>query len=205
MLAFCKALVFRSEHDVKVVHGLVVEVMIVLCIPTHRIALLVDFLPTVVAIVHSFSAWIGRTLIKHLLTGCDVGTSRSVETQVFETMYLIVKVNITHEVLRFGTFVVQMEHGYRVGSSLIVVGQRPCRVVERRAWHCPLVVTAEVFVLILCAVNRLCGVHHHGSADGISFGILGVGIHALEVQVHVQMIVEQTGAQVHRSGIALKV
>ena len=94
-----KALILRTEHNIKMIHGLVVEVVIILGITTHGIAVLIYLLPSVVAIVDTVTTRIGRRLVEQLLTRGDIGTSRHMKTKVLKTMNLIVNVDITHEIL----------------------------------------------------------------------------------------------------------
>jgi len=103
------------------------------------------------------------------------------------------------------TVVVQVEQSNGVGCGLVVIGIGPCGVVERVSVHDPLIITAEVGVLTIAAVDRLGGIHCHSGTNGTRIGILGVSVHSLEVEVDVQVVVEETGAQAHRSCGTLEV
>ena len=149
---------FITDHDVEVVLGFILEIMIVLGVRRQREVTLHDGLPSVRAVVDSQG--VAGIHICPLFTFRNVGTQSGVEAQVLETMYLIVELGTADERTADGAVVFQLKDGHRVLGGEVVVSIRPGAVVERGTGTLPLEVTAEIGGTRV--IHALRGVVCHG-------------------------------------------
>ena len=105
-----EVLPFVTTHDVEVVS--IVEILHVLSVGIEHEVVLFALVPTIPTIVS-----VGRRVWRNdgcFFTSGEVTTQVHVETEIFETMYLIVEFSVTDECLGVGILVMLFEQSYRV-------------------------------------------------------------------------------------------
>ena len=97
VFAIPEMLIFITGHNVEMIFGSIVEIMIVLCVSTQRKVALENCLPTIVAIVGFIVALESRGIVGVLSTFGYVGTKCGMKSEVFKSMYLIVEVGTSYK------------------------------------------------------------------------------------------------------------
>ena len=206
-----------TSHDVEVILGLVVEVVVILSVGRELEIALQDLFFTIITIVHRFG--VPGLVASVLFTFRNVGTKRHVEAQVLEPMNLIVNVGTTNERTAVGMFVAAIEQreGVTHGGSG-VESERPSLVAGIVGCGWPLEVAAEIakrlskgtsqqFLVVYRrkVVRILRRIEIDGCTHSFSVGILRLGIHTLTVKVQGQVIVKERRIQVQGSRDTLEV
>ena len=190
-----------TSHDIEMMN--LGKILIILCIGRNLKIALQD-------LVHTRTAIIPRACIPSLV-GCilltfrNIGTSCSVQTQVFETMYLIVDIGTSHERTADGMFVTACQQRKWVGhAGCTVVRSRPSWVTIELTNDWPLEIMSEVLESLLQVVSQQLLMIFRSEVIGVLSGIkidciiystciskLGLGKHTLGIQVDVQVVVQQ--------------
>ena len=205
-------------HDVEVLSGIFPVLIILRVCGKEEVVLAALFpaFPSGIVVREGIGAD-GR----NLLTLGIVSTEVSVQAEVFESVDLIVSLQVTYERTGIGSIVLLIECSHGVPGGVAVDGIGPSLIGIGRTCS-TLVVAAEPVVSNLLlghdnaagtldgsgvtivargvtTHNGLCGVHIQRCA-GHARGVTVADIHTLGVEVEGEVLVEERGIQVHRSG-----
>ena len=164
------------------------EILIVLCISRVSQIVLILLRIAVVTIVE-FGTLAPRLVGCLLLTVCPVAREIHVKTQVFETMYLVVNLYITHVVERVSAVILLANQCQWVRGSITLGHDGIVGIVERCANLGPREIVVEEFVT--SSVDGLCGIETYSLTNGRGVSIAVVGMHELTIDVELQVVVQQ--------------
>ena len=186
---------FITNHDVEMVLGLVVEVVVILCVGREREVALQFLFVAIASIVESFRR--AGVDVGHFLTFRYIGTECGVQAQVFESVHFVFNVGTSHESPAVGILVAEGIHGHGVaGSQLVAVVVEGIIYIGHTAGGLPLIVSAEVLSGRTVVIYALRGVHAHGGTQCTPAGIVCLGIHTLGIEVQGEVIFKERGVQV---------
>ena len=127
VLAAPEVLPLITSHDVEMMN--LIEILVVLSVSTQREVALQNFLTTVAAIVQCVCARCSKWLA--LATLWDICTQGSMQSQVLETVYLIVDVCTTDEWTAVSNLTALIQQRQRVRHLCgAVISERPCIVTK---------------------------------------------------------------------------
>ena len=144
-----------------------------------------------------------------LLTIRIVCTEISMNMQIFETVNLVVCLNVTYKRTGIRTIILVSKSCCRVTCRLCIGRIRPRIIVVARRTNYALIVTVKpVIQNVLCYQHFTVGVYcltlnrhrriHRQSSTDYTGGIAVVDVHSLGVDIECQMVVQERRAQVHR-------
>ena len=151
---------------------------------------------------------------RFLLTIGIVCTKVSMNMQIFETVNLVVCLNITHKRTCIRTVVLMCQCCCRVTCCLCIFRIRPRSIVISGWGNYALVVAIKPIIenalgcqhISICiyglTFNRHGRIHRKSRTDNAGW-ILVVNIHSLGVDIEQQVVIQERRAEVHSSGDTL--
>ena len=119
-------------------------------------------------------------------------------------MNLIIQFNVPHQHFWLSFIRTVIQHPDGIGRSQSIDVVSPFRIFPVYCFG-PFPISTKVFIIkFRPAINRLGRVHWSGSSNGIGIGIACHRIHALCVEVNLQMLIKKRRGKIHTGRITLK-
>ena len=137
-----------------------------------------------------------------------VVTQVQVEAQVFESVYLIVQLDVAQATLGRSLVVHVQEQGQGVDGRIVVrsvAGDVAIVVVDGIGVAVESVIAVQAFRIVSLGINRFGGVVINGCTHGAGVGETVVVDGTLHVDVHAQVVIEELRAEVDGARVAFVV
>ncbi len=194
-------LLFHTSHDIEVVD--VVPVVSILCVDVALQIVLVRLACAIVAVV-VVTIRIRRNE-SFLTTFGIVTTHVSMDVKVFETMNLIVELDVTNHHIGFCLVVLIVDESNRVLRCVGVGRVFPILIVEICCqWILPIATKFNETWIATCQTYRMSWVSTNGIAKCTAIRIFVLRMHILCCEVHCQVVVEEGRSEVQRGSEALE-